>query len=157
MTSTALYDLATAVLVSSAAALTAPPDRQFVADGDLVIEACEQLAVQVNRVRLGLPGAQKTDSVLPGQAFGRTAELSVYVTRCVPVANDRGDAPTATEIDTSARLILTDGWELFIGLLEAGRAGDFSAFCDKFTIPQLIPIQREGGLGGMVLQIEAQL
>lgn len=130
------------------------PDRQYVTGG-LVALDCEQVVVEVVRVYTGTPGAELSDPV--SCAVPRSAEMRIWIVRCVPIFKDNGDPPTQSELDASGEELLTDGWVLVWGLLQEYRDGNFLSQCDKLVIGNLAAVGPEGGFGGWALTIQADL
>lgn len=153
-----LYTLATDVLNSVVDRFTNEgidlPERQYVTGGQVAID-CEQLVVEVMRVFTGLPGAEVVRPV--DCAVPRSAEIRIWLIRCVPVVKDSGDAPSAGELDTSGKKLLTDGWVLTWGLLAEYRDGNFLSQCDKLAIGNLLSVGPDGAYGGWNLRIQADL
>lgn len=132
------------------------PTRRYVANGVPALDAPDQLTVQVARPYLGRPGRE--DASIPrGGAFTKTVELSVMLTRCVPVLKDDGTAPTVAKLDASAQEILRDGSLLFDGLTRVIARGELFDTCEDVALGPMVPYGPEGGSGGWVLTVAVQL
>lgn len=130
------------------------PARQYVTGGQIALD-CEQVVVEVVRVYTGTPGAELANPV--SCAVPRSAEMRIWIVRCVPTLKDNGDFPTQAELDASGEELLTDGWVLVWGLLQEYRDGNFLSQCDKLVIGNLSAVGPEGGFGGFTLSFDADL
>lgn len=158
MANTELATLATEVLTAVEdafdAAAVALPARRFVSSGQPA-DDCPELVVWLSRIFTGTPAAEVTEPERRGIA--RTLELLVRLTRCVPVTNDRGLAPTADAIGDSAAQIATDMWVLTQGLLELYESRDFLDQCQDWTVGACTALESLGGVGGCELLMRIQV
>lgn len=126
-----LYQCATRLLETAADALDDPPARQYVTDGDPIDYAdCTALTVYIAQNGLGHTVNPKSrGSSTPNLASRKTnARRAVFVVRhistaCWPQDTDKGDPPSADDIDAAAERVLTDRMDLWTGLREAAMAG----------------------------------
>lgn len=158
MTNGYLFDIATqaldAVVSRFAAEAVALPDRRYVTAGEVALD-CDQVVVEIVRVFTGLPGGEITEPV--SCAVPRSAEMNIWLIRCVPGMSEDGSAPSASALSDSGEELLTDGWILTWGLLQEYRDGNFLSQCDKLVIGNLTSVGPEGGFGGWALNIQADL
>src|SRR5688572_8648866 len=111
---TDLHALAVELLTASAAALdTIPvyeaslggaPLRQVIAPGTVVLDCCDQLAVNVGTINEGA-------SELGGNINNIT--LIVTISRCVPVPDSSGNPPSVEDQTASSAQINADKWALW--------------------------------------------
>lgn len=143
-----LYNVARAALDIVAAAYVDLdvdlPERQYVADGTPAWD-CEQVVVYVERTFSGL--ADQETVAIQECLLIRSASLWVEVVRCVPVLDDRGDAPAADDIEASAQVILADPLIITNALVAAYRAGTFGG-CKGLVLEGWESLGPEGGLAG---------
>jgi len=160
---TLFYDLARKVLdevvARFATAGVALPARRYVANGEVARdpnaeEDCSAVSVGFPRAFIGSPGIPRFEAITCAPI--RTADLLIEITRCVPVPDDHGNPPSATEIDDSAKQILTDGYVLFAAILAAKSDGSMAPLCDKIAMGDLVLIGPEGGIGGVTITIAVQ-
>lgn len=157
---TDLHDLATELLNASTEALdTIPtydpvlggaPDRRFVAPGPVALDCCEQLAVHVAPITEGASAPE-----LPAASFARTnrVQLTVTISRCVPVPDGNGNPPPALAQEEAAQQINADKWALWNHLYNMIRDGDLFSRCCDVIWGALTPLQPNGGCGGSRLAI----
>lgn len=149
---TRIYDRALAirdVVVSAfSSAGVSLPEQRFVANGPVAFD-CELFAVEVTRVYRGLPNQQDAQASKCGGP--RSADISLWVVRCVPMLEENGNPPSGDEIQASALQILTDGELLFRAAIAAVEG------CDSYVLGTLTPTQQQGGFGGVQLTMAVQL
>lgn len=155
---TRLHDFATDILTAVedafADAGVALPARRYVHHGAVAYD-CDQLVVALERFALGLPGAE--DQTPIRCAVARTAIFAVHLLRCVPSSSGSGTAPTPESLDASSLELMVDAWLLLTGVLATYGAGELSTRCDSLAIIGLDPYGPQGGYGGSVLRIGAQV
>jgi hypothetical protein len=161
-----LYATAQELLVASAASLdTIPtfdatlsgaPDRQLIVFAQPVLDCCEELSVSVVQVQ---------DAPLVGglQAGRQVAAklnhvfLAVSISRCYPVADNKGNPPSIAEVETATRQLDADGWALWNHLYCLWTSEELFTFCDEVFWDSLRPLGPQGGCAGWVLGIHMTL
>lgn len=161
-----LYADAQELLAASAASLdTIPgfdptlngaPTRQLIAFAQPVLDCCEQLAVSVVQVQdaptaTGLPAGRQVAAKL-NHVF-----LAVTISRCYPVADNKGNPPSVADIQEHTRQLDADGWALWNHLYCLWTSGDLFTFCGEVFWDSLRPLGPSGGCAGWVLGIHKTL
>lgn len=145
-----LYELAGAVLEAvetayAAETTAALPDRRYVAEGTPAYD-CDQVTVQVTRTFLTSGGiAQESIAPLGGAQF--VAEVVVSIIRCAAPIGEDGEAPSTSEIEEVAQLVLSDAVVVFDAVNEAQRVGDLPG-CSGVGFAGWNAVQPSGGLTG---------
>lgn len=156
-----IYPLASTLLSATVLAFEADdrplPERRFVSNGAVAFDECDQLAVEVTRIYVGLPALEQAPSPNVPAGVTRSVDMTVWLTRCVPVMDDAGDPPSMNDLDESAQGLLADGWAMFFGLLKARKQGTFGDLCQSLSIGPLVPHGPEGSQGGWRLTVQAQV
>lgn len=145
------YTVASTLEQAVYAELTTKPTRHSVVPGAIAWDECDcgLLAVSVAQVYL--------TETFPDQLARRVgntcdapwevAELVIQVVRCAPNPDDPLTAPTTAELDTSAREVLTDAYEMLsavsVKLCQMNAAREISDF-------MLRPLTAQGPSGGCV-------
>jgi len=145
------YTVASRLEQAIYAALTVTPARHGVVPGAIAWDECDcgLLAVSVGQIYL-------TES-FPDPALRRignacdapweAAELVVQVVRCAPSPDDPLTAPSTSDLDTSAREVLTDAYEMMralsVTLCQMNEAREIADFI-------LRPLNPQGPSGGCV-------
>ena len=138
------YTVASRLEQAIYAELSVIPDRHGVVPGAIAWDACDcgLLAVSVGQI---YPTEQ-----FPNPAFARVgnacdapweaAEIIMQVVRCTPTADDLGNPPTTAALDTSAREILTDAYEMMravsVTLCQMNRDREISDYVMRTLTPQ---------------------
>lgn len=133
------------------------PDRRYSHAGEVAVD-CAQLVVTSSRLYPGTP-AQEAQRPLDGR-FMRSAELVVWLLRCVPVATSTATTfspPSPAELDAAGLEVLTDLWLLPDAVNQAYLAGDFMTRCDNLAFVGAVPYGPAGGFGGTVATWQAQV
>ena len=85
------------------------PSRQYIALSTPA-QDCEQVTVAWQQSYIGPPGDEAN---APQRCESpRSAVFQVVVTRCIPVADDRGRAPTPLAITEASKTLMGDAWLL---------------------------------------------
>lgn len=157
---TDLYGLETELLDASIEALdTIPdydvtlggaPDRAFVSPGPPALDCCDQLTVHVSRISEGAtaPGQPKASF-----SWINRVTLVVTFTRCLPVQDANGNAPSVPLQQAAAEQMSADQWAIWNHLHNLIADGLlFDRCCDVIwgTLESLVP---SGGCGGSVMGI----
>lgn len=172
---TYLYDLADDLLAEALDGLSlartghAPPSRTYVSQGepadDTGLLSCEQdgqLTVHIDEgdgIEAFFPRGSGSMPETPC-VFAPYARFCVVLYRCVPKVDDEGNAPSAEELDASARDLYTDAWALYThlatlwgnGTLFGGALG-----CKDVEWESMLPIHPQGGAAGWRLCLRLQL
>lgn len=145
------YTVASTLEQAVYAELTTKPTRHSVVPGAIAWDECDcgLLAVSVAQIFLTEtfpdPLARRVGNAC--DAPWEVAELVIQVVRCAPNPDDPMTAPTTAELDTSAREVLTDAYEMLsavsVKLCEMNAARDISDF-------MLRPLTAQGPSGGCV-------
>lgn len=155
------YTLASRLEQAIYAELTVTPDRHGVVPGAIAWDACDcgLLAVSVGMI---YPTEQFPNPVTARVGNGcdapwEAAEIIMQVVRCTPTHDDSGDPPTVAALDTSAREILLDAYELMravsVALCEMNDAREIS----DFVMRPLTPQGPSGACGGNELRAVVSL
>ena len=136
------------------------PDRQYVSNGLVVWDCCEQLAVQVERT-YGIEGDVTGETVITkGVGFAmRAATVAITLLRFQPDLADEGDSvviPSAQEIEDGAAVLLGDATALLNVIVAAQKAGDL-VNCDSLAFEDWNSQGPEAGIGGGILRVRAAL
>lgn len=96
------------LIVAQLAVAGRPPlARNFIAEGGVSLD-CEQLAIEVELVGVGLPGRPTQAPITRNATW--YAQLVAWITRdCATVPDGRNTFPKAAAIEASAQAILADG------------------------------------------------
>lgn len=128
------------------------PDRSYVHVGQVAFD-CDQLVATFRRATMGLPGSPDPN---PQRCVGvKTGEFSVFLVRCVPVAADDGQPPSAASLDAAGAALAADA-EALIRAIVVGYAAGMLHECDSLKITGLETIGPEGGYTGLELRMEIQ-
>jgi hypothetical protein len=124
------------------------PTRQFWTMGDPAID-CEQLCVSFVQMYLGLPGDEASQPQRCTQP--RTAVLTVFLSREIPVVGSNGKAPTAEKIQEGSEIAAVDAWMFMelINKLDQWEPGEFG----MGVIATAEAATAEGGFQTMRMQI----
>lgn len=124
------------------------PTRQFWTMGDPAID-CEQLCVSFLQMYLGLPGDEASQPQRCTQP--RTAVLTVFLSREIPVVGSNGKAPTAEKIQEGSEIAAVDAWMFMelINKLDQWEPGEFG----MGVIATAEAATAEGGFQTMRMQI----
>lgn len=145
------YEVASRLEQAIYEALTVSPVRHSVVPGAIAWDACDcgLLAVSV--------GTIYPTEIFPNPALARVgnacdapleaAEIIMQIVRCAPNPDDNGEPPTTTQLDTSAREVLTDAYEMMRAvstkLCEMNKAREISDYVMR-------PLTPQGPAGGCV-------
>ncbi len=129
------------------------PSRQLVHAAEPA-DDCEQVAVWFGRLFQGLP---PSETLTQQPHLVRSLEVNVRITRCVPVADDNGNPPSASSITAASHTIGIDMATLAYGLAEFHVDGDFLAACQNLLIGPVAPFAWTGGIGGCELALAIQV
>lgn len=149
---TTIFDLAEALLTAVADRYAsigiALPDKQYVSNGTEAFD-CECLTARCLRT-YPISGANlsRADRMLINGFNRREGEFSISLIRCVPtIEGDPVRFPSESEIEASARELLTDAEELPLSVIAAYQAGDLPG-CGGVTFLGWAAYGPEGGFGG---------
>lgn len=155
MDATLIRKLLDDLLDAAVAALTDPPDRQFVAHGAHAHD-CEMVASRLVALR--------TDTVegARGMAGGPVipvVTLRVLLLRCYPAVDSDG-LPDAAELTTASQTLADDAVDLSGGLLARWEAGTLfptaGIHADRVEIGLLEPVGPSGGYAGLSVDVEVR-
>lgn len=113
--------LKTAIEDAYTAAGVTLPTRRYVANGGVVID-CDQLVIQPGRLFTGVPALEETQRFkLPrSQSF----EYVIWLIRCAPKMDGRGNPPTIADVEVSSAEVLQDTRLLFNAVMVRDVLGD---------------------------------
>jgi hypothetical protein len=118
------------------------PDRQYIALASPA-QDCEQVTVSFQQAYIGPPG---DEAALPQRCESpRSAVFQVVITRCVPVVDDRGRAPTVAALTNAAQVLMQDAWLL---LQSSNEMDDYLGI-----IATVEATDAEGGLQSVVMTL----
>jgi hypothetical protein len=145
------YTVAAALEQAVYAELTETPARHGVVPGAIAWDECDcgMLAVSVGQIYLTeqFPDPAQRRAGNACDAPCEAAEIIVQVVRCAPNPDDQGNPPTTTALDTAARTVLQDAYEMMralsVTLCQMNEARDISDFI-------LRPLNPQGPSGGCV-------
>jgi hypothetical protein len=151
-----IFETAAAILDHYTGALAAagsdPFDEAFVADGVVAFDGCSRLVVEHEAARVGTPGnpvvAARVHAGLP-LAHG----FRVWVLRCVPVPDDQGNPPTASDITASAAGLLAERDRIIAATYDLA---DALGPCTTVALVDVSGVGPEGGVGGTSVGIAVQ-
>lgn len=140
------------------------PERRFVANGTIIWDGCEQLAVSAPRTANALEGDPATEAIVSTPAFVglQYGVFDITLLRCVPdLADDGGEltmptVPTPEELTTSASQILRDEGGVRNAVILAQRRGNL-ATCSGLVIEGWAAAGPEGTMGGGNTRIRLSL
>lgn len=153
---TDLHDLATEYLNACSDALdTIPsfssdlagaPPRQFVAPGNVALDCCEQLAVNVGLI---------TERTFAVHASGRINDVELVATfsRCVPMPDANGNPPPALDQDAAGAQINADKWAIWNYVYDLIQREELFEKCCEVLWINLAPLTPSGGCGGSTLTL----
>lgn len=163
---TRLLDLADAVLAAIVGHWPAGcddlPDRQFVCNGSIIWDGCEQLAVSVARTAAATEGDPATEGLVSTNAFvgQQFAAIDISLLRCVPdiVENEMAvpSVPSPADLEASASTILRDAQGVRNAVTAAQRAGELAS-CSGLVIEGWASAGPEGSMGGGMTRIRLSL
>lgn len=138
------------------------PAKQYVSNGLVIWDECEQLAVEVERTN-GSQGDVATATIdqsfaSPGFAM-RTVSLAIWLIRCVADIETVGTdvvLPTAEQMEADAQVLLADPTSMLNALVAASKAGDLAS-CNGVAFDEWTAQGPDGGLGGGVLRVRLAL
>ena len=138
------YEVASALEQAVYAELSEKPDRHGVVPGAIAWDACDcgLLAVSVGQIYLTEVFPEPLSRRVGNgcDAPWEAAEFIIQVIRCVPTVDDAGAPPTTAALDTSAREILRDAYELLravsVKLCQMNEARDIADFILRPLNPQ---------------------
>jgi hypothetical protein len=162
-----LYEACAELLAAAASALDevepGAPGRQYVAGGQVAFD-CEQLTVHPSPI--GLAETEPASGLEPARRIVRAnvnlVGLVLTLIRCVPAVKTLNGGnivlPTPAEMDTSSRIGLRDGWQLWNGLKQRHRDNTLlPSHCRDVLLSPCIPLDPAGGLGGWTLTVRTNL
>lgn len=155
-----LYGIARQILDTASAGLTAAgltaPERQYVADGNMVAWDCEQLVVAIVAT-YSHEGNVAQETQMPAFAMApRAAEVEVWLARCAPTMDEDGTPAAAEAIDASAGVVLADPMVILDCLWRAHAAGNLAS-CKGLVFRRWQAVGPSGGLTGGVLRLAVNL
>lgn len=159
-----LYDLARTVLDSvidrwdgDAEPL---PEKQYVSNGLVIWDSCEQLAVEVERT-YGIDGNVANEVIdgsgVPAMAM-RAVTCVVWVIRCVTDMDAEGETiiiPTAEEIEADAMRLLADPTAVVNALVAAQKNAELP--CQSVAFEAAESQGPEGGYAGWAVRVRLAL
>lgn len=134
------------------------PERRLVTIG-LPAADCELFAVAVESI---VPITGTADATTIGSDrdevafYMRALVVGLWVLRCVPGLNDRGEIPTVAEEEDAAELILSDATNMELALTQGLDDGVLPG-CGGFAFIGWESITAEGYLGGGVLRCQVSI
>lgn len=135
------------------------PDKQYVSNGLVIWDECEQLAVEVERTNGTLGDlSQPIIDQTPLTAM-RFVTLAVWLIRCVhdlQVEGENVTLPSADEMEADAQILLADPTAILNALVAARKAGDLGA-CGGLAFDEWTAQGPDGGLAGGVLRVRLAL
>lgn len=171
---TLLFDLAYELLTTAAAALSDPPDRQYVTDGTPQDEpGCRALTVYLdpNGGLAHSTNPRARGSASPNSPTVKTNQRQArFLVRlisdgCYPTVNDDGGTPTVDEFNAASENVLTDRMDLWTALRDAARARPRTLFAtlidagsDALEVaPPVQAVGPSGGVAGTVVAVTVDL
>lgn len=145
------YTVASRLEEAIYAELTVSPARHGVVPGAIAWDECDcgLLAVSVSQIypTEAFPNPALTRIGNGCDAPWEAAELVMQIVRCAPNPDDPMNAPTAAELDASAREVLTDAYEMMRAvsttLCQMNEAREISDYLMR-------PLTAQGPSGGCV-------
>lgn len=140
------------------------PGKQYVSNGIVIWDECEQLAVEVEGTSGSAGDVAAVVSIeqqfaAPGFAM-RAASVAIWLIRCVHdiKASGAGDVllPSADEMEADAQILLADPTAMMNALVAAAKAGEL-ATCNGVAFDTWTAQGPDGGLGGGVLRVRLAL
>lgn len=151
-----LYETAAAILEHYRSRLVAAGspafDRVLVSDGEVAFDGCESLIVQHEQARPGTP----VDVLAPARIHGGMPLVHgfrVWALRCVPVADEQGEAPGVSAITASALALLAERDRLIAATYELPEA---LGMCASVALLDVTGVGPEGGIGGASVGLVVQ-
>lgn len=139
-------------------------NRAYVSNGAPAFDCPPQLTVHA-----GGPAEADTAPLSPPLAPGQRASvtgavhlvnITATVIRCAPIVDDRGEAPSASAIETSANEVLQDVWAIWNFTRKKHRANLLFASPSgrrELILDPAISVPTEGGAAGWSIPIRVQL
>lgn len=137
-----------------------PIERVYVSPGRPVLD-CEQLTISL--VRIGEANTAIATTLGQGKrhSTGRVNLLGFLVTvarDCVPVLDEKGNVPTAADIEASANEVIEDIWAIWSYLYWSFRRGELlGGVCDTFIVDGAIALETEGTLAGFEMEFRVNI
>lgn len=131
------------------------PDRQYVHQGEVALDCCDQLVVTFTGLEHTIPGGNVEIAIC---APPRTVTFDVWLTRCVPTLQEDGAPPTAEDLTVSAQELQTDAWSLAYVIWSTYKIDScWGDGCDSVILGPVLPFGPEGGCGGSHATVTLQL
>lgn len=127
------------------------PGWQYTTVGTPAVDG-EQFVVYLQRIFAGTPGLERQDPQLCAEQ--RVAELVVELTRCVAVASDDGEPPSAATLAADGAVLITDAW-LLRRAVEAMSSPGGDGY--NMSVLESRPLEPAGGLAGSVVVVQVEL
>lgn len=166
-----LYDLAEALLRAAAGVFVdngePAPALQYVYAAGQPAAVCDQLVVSWEMISPGTAGGTLNVNPMPAQSYGmvmpRNARLQLWCFRCLTdVVGGSGLqlvdlSPSVEQVSYDSKRIMTDAYILTRGIVAAHYAGTFKTFSDGMAMSPTVPVAANGGIGGCVISVDAEL
>lgn len=135
------------------------PERRYVHLGNVAIDNCEALIIQVEAAGNGsvVRRGEAFDNVQPGHVWRNVVDFSIWILRCVPVMDDSGNPPSVDAEDESSLELMTDMWTLWNGMRVKHAAKELFDNCTAIEFGDFLPYGPEGAFGGGRLQVTIAL
>lgn len=140
---------------------TALPAKQYVSNGVVIWDSCEQVAVEVERT-FGIDGNVATEVIggdgVPLSAM-RAVGVVVWVIRCVHDIDAEGEniiIPTAAEMEADAEVLLADPTAVTNAIVAAYKAGELGV-CQGVALEGGQSQGPEGGYAGWAVRLRLAL
>lgn len=150
------YTVASRLEQAIYAGLTVPPARHGVVPGMIAWDACDcgLLAVSVGQIypTEQFPNPALTRVSNACDAPLETAEIIMQVVRCTPSPDGVGNPPTTAALDTSAREILTDAYEMMRAVSTTLCQMNKDREISDYLMRPLVPQGPSGACGGNELR-----
>lgn len=136
------------------------PERQYVSNGIVIWDSCEQVAVEVETT-FGIDG-NVANEIIDGSGVPvwslRAVGLVVWIIRCVhdiDVVGENVIIPTAAEMEADAQILLADPTAIVNAIVAAQKAGDLPCQSVAFERGQMQG--PEGGYAGWAVRVRIAL
>jgi hypothetical protein len=136
------------------------PERRYIYPGLLPAWDCEQLCVGVERIfnHNGNVAVETVESIGAQGGFSmRGALMAIWLVRCTPTVDSRGNPPSPGDMSDSAGVLLADQELMYDAIVDATRPTATLATCNGLAFVDWQTVQPTGGFVAGILRMRLSL